>query len=71
MHKSYEKVCENKDFCGILMPFQQDKMKSDKIPCIIYADLESLMEKNRWMCKQSKKSSTAKIVEHISCKYSL
>ena len=31
-------------------------MKSDKILYIIYADLESLIKKNRRMCEQSKKS---------------
>ena len=30
-------------------------MKSDKILYIIYADLESLIKKNRRMCEQSKK----------------
>ena len=43
---------KNKDFCGIVLPSQEDLilkfnqyMKSDKMPCIIYADLESLMKK--------------------------
>ena len=47
--KSHEKVCENKDLCGIVMPSEKDKilelnqyMKSDKMPYIIYADIESL-----------------------------
>ena len=55
--RSHEKVCENKDFCGIAMPSKNDNilefnqyMKSDKMPYIIYADIESLI-KNRWMCK--------------------
>ena len=50
--KSHEKVCKNKDFCGILMPSQKENIlqfnqyiKSDKIPYIIYADLESLIKK--------------------------
>ena len=37
--KSYEKACKNKDFCGIVMPSEKDKilefnqyMKSDKMP---------------------------------------
>ena len=40
--KSYEKVCKNKDFCGIAMSSEKDNisefihyMKSDKMPCII------------------------------------
>ena len=30
-------------------------MKSDKMVYIIYADIESLIKKNRWMCKQPRK----------------
>ena len=48
--KSHENVCKNKDFCGIVIPSQKDDimqfnrcMKSDKMPCIIYADLESFI----------------------------
>ena len=49
-------MCKNKDFCGIVMPLEKDKifnqyMKSDKVPYIVYADIESLIRKNRWMCK--------------------
>ena len=42
---SHEKLCKNKDFCGIVMPSKKDKIldfdqyvKSDKMPYIIYAD---------------------------------
>ena len=39
----HKRVCENKDFCNIIMPsileFNQYQ-KSDKAPFIIYADLE-------------------------------
>ena len=30
-------------------------MNSDKMSYIIYADMESFIEKNKWMCKQSRK----------------
>ena len=50
--KSHEKVCKNKDFCGIVMPSEKDNilefnqyMKSDKMSYIIYADMESLNKK--------------------------
>ena len=50
--KFHEKVCKNKDFCGILIPSEKNNilefnkyMKSDKMPYIIYADIESLIEK--------------------------
>ena len=56
--KSHEKSYKNKDFCGIAMSSEKDNilefnqyMKSDKMPYIIYADIESSIKKNRWMCK--------------------
>ena len=48
--KSHEKICKNKDFCGITMPSEKDKilefkqyMKSDKMLYSICADIESLI----------------------------
>ena len=48
--KSHEKVCQNKDFCGIVISSEKDNilefnqyMKSDKLPSIIYADIEYLI----------------------------
>ena len=45
--KSHEKVCKNKYFSGIAMPPKKNGilkfnqyMKSDKMPYIIYADIE-------------------------------
>ena len=45
-------VCENKDFCNIILPFEDTEIlefnqyqKSDKAPFIIYADLEFIIEK--------------------------
>ena len=50
--QSYEKVRENKDFCGMVMPLEKDNilkfkqyMKSDKMLYIINADIESLIKK--------------------------
>ena len=49
---SKKKVCENKDFCNVVMPSEDSKIlefnqyqKSDKEPFIIYAYLEFLIEK--------------------------
>ena len=48
--KSHEKVCSNKDFCGIVMPSEKDILefnkciKSDEILYIIYAGMESLIK---------------------------
>ena len=48
--KSHEKVCKNKDFFFILISSEKDNilefnqyMKSDKLPSIIYADIEYLI----------------------------
>ena len=50
--KSHEKVSKNKYFCGIVMSLEKDNilkvnqyMKSDKMPDIIYSDIESLIKK--------------------------
>ena len=56
--KPHEKSCKNNYFCRIVMPSENDNtlefnqyMKSDKMLYIIYADTESLIKLNRWMCK--------------------
>ena len=76
--KSHEKICKNKDFCGTVMPSEKDKilefkqyMKSNDMPCIIYADIELLIRKIDGCENNSKKSSTTKIAEHIPCGYSM
>ena len=45
---NHKKVCENTDFCNVVMPSEDTETlefnqyrKSDKAPFIIYADLES------------------------------
>ena len=56
--KFHEKVCRSKNVCGIVMPSEKDNilefkqyLKSDKMPYIIYAGIEFLFKKNRWMWK--------------------
>ena len=51
--KSHEKVCKKKDLCETLMQSEDDNIlefnqyiKSDKMPYIIYADIESLIKKS-------------------------
>ena len=48
----HKKVCENKDFCNLIIPSEDTKILefnqnqiSDKSPFIIHADLECLIEK--------------------------
>ena len=50
--KKHKDVCENHDYCYIEMPKEDDKVlkcshgeKSMKVPFVIYADLESFLEK--------------------------
>ena len=52
--KSHVRVCKNTDFCGIVMPSEKDNIlefnqyiKSDKMPYIIYADIESFIQKKK------------------------
>ena len=75
--KCYEKVCKNKYFCGIVISLERDKilefnqyMKSDKMPYIIYADIESLIRKIDGCANNPEKSSKTKIGQHIPCLYS-
>ena len=64
-----KKVCENKDFCNVIMPFEDTKIvefnqyqKSDKVPFVIFANLECLIEKIK---NNSENSSTTKVGQHI------
>ena len=48
----HKKVCENKDFCNVIMSSEDTKIlefnqyqKPDKAPFIIYADLECIIER--------------------------
>ena len=69
---SHKKICENKGFCDVIMPFEDTKelklnqhLKCNKMSYIIYADLESLIKNG---CgNNAEKSSTAKIHKHIPC----
>ena len=76
--KSHEKVCKTKVFCGSVMSSEKDKIlefneyiKSDKMPYIIYADMESLIKKIDGCENNPENSSTTKIGEHIPCRYSM
>ena len=67
-----KKVCENKDFCGIVKPTEKGNIlefnqyvKSDKIPYIIYADIESLFKKIHGCANNPENSSTTKIGGHF------
>ena len=76
--KSHEKVCKNKDFCGIVMPSEKDNilefnryMKSDKMLYIIYSDIETLIKKIDICANNPENYSATKLGEHIHCRYSM
>ena len=76
--KKHKKVCENHDYCYVEMPEKDNKIskynqgeKSMKVPFIIYADLESLLEKMNTCHNNPEKSSTTKINKHTPSGYSL
>ena len=76
--KSHEKVRENKDSCGFVMPSEKCKilefkhyMKTKKMPFMIYADIEYLIKKIDGCENNLEKSSTTKMCEHIPCGYSI
>ena len=46
-------------------------MKLDKMPYIIYADMESLIKKINGCANNPENSKTTKIGEHIHCGYSM
>ena len=76
--KKHENVCKNQDYCYVEMLHEDNKIikynhgeKSMKVPFIIYADLESLLEKMSTCHNNPKNSSTTKINKHTPSGYSL
>ena len=76
--KSHKKVCENTDFCGIVMPSPKNNKlqfdqytKTDKMRYIVYADLESLIKKIEGCANNPEKSSTTRIGKHVPCGHSM
>ena len=70
--ESHKEVCENKDFCNVIMPSENNKIlefnqyqKSNKAKFINYADLECLIEKVDRCKNNPEDSSTTKVGEHI------
>ena len=70
-------MCENKDFCNVIMPSEDTKIlefnqhqKSDKVLFVIYAELACLIEKNDGCKKNPENSSTTKASQHIPSGFS-
>ena len=73
-----KKICENHDYCNVEMPNEDNKIikynqgeKSIKLPFIIYADLECLLEKMDTCYNNPEESSTTNINKHTPSGYSL
>ena len=76
--ESHKKVCENHDYCFVEMPNEDNKIlkynhgeKSMKAPFLIYADIESLLEKMNTCYDNPENSSTTKVNKHTPSGYSL
>ena len=76
--ESHKKICENKDFCNVIMPFENAKIlefnqyqKSDKAPFIIYADFECVIEKIDECKNNPENSSATKVSKNISSGFSM
>ena len=77
-HESHEKVYENKDFCNVVMPSEDNKIlqfnqyqKSDKAPFIIYGDLECLIERTDGCKNNPENSYTTKVGQHFPSGFSM
>ena len=75
--KKHKKVCQSHDYCYVEIPKENNKIlkynqgeKFMKVPFIIYADLECLLEKMNTCHNKSEKSLT-KISKHTLSGYSL
>ena len=76
--ETHKTVCENHDYCCVEMLNEDNKIlkynhgeKSMRIPFIIYADLECLLEKMNTCHNNPEKSPTIKINKHTPSGYSL
>ena len=76
--EAHKKICENHDYCYVEMPTKNNNIikynhgeKSMKLPFVIYADLECLLEKMSTCINDLNESSTTKINKHTPSGYSI
>ena len=74
----HKKICENHNYCNIEMPNKDNNIikynqeeKSIKLPFVIYADLECLLEKMSTCQNNLNESSTTEINKHTPSGYSI
>ena len=75
--RKHKNICENHDYCYVEMPKEDNEIlkynhgeKSMKIPVIICAPLESLLEKKNTCHNNPEESSTTNINKHAPSSYS-
>ena len=76
--EAHKKICENHDYCHIEMPTENNNTikynhgeKSMKLPFVIYADLECLLEKMGTCINNPNESSTTEMHKHTPSGYSI
>ena len=76
--EAHKKICENHDYCHVEMPTKNNNIikynygeKSMKLPFVIYADLECLLEKMSTCINNPNESSTTKTNKHTPSGYSI
>ena len=76
--EEHKKICENHEYCHVEMSNEENKIikynqgeKSIKLPFIIYADLECLLEKMSTCYNNPEESSATEINKHTPSGYSL
>ena len=76
--EAHKKICENHDYCHVEMPTKDNNTikynqgeKSIKLPFVIYADLECLLEKMSTCINNPNESSTTEMNKHTPSGYSI
>ena len=76
--EAHKKICENRDYCRVEMPTKDNNTikynhgeKSIKLPFVVYADLECLLEKMSTCYNNLEESPTAKINKDMPMGYSI
>ena len=76
--ESHKKICENHNYCNVEMPTKNNNIikynqgeKSIKLPFVVYAELECLLEKMSTCQNNPNESSTGKINKHTPSGYSI
>ena len=76
--EAHKKICENHDYYHVEMPTKNNNIikynhgeKSMKLPFVMYADLECLLEKMSTCINNPNESSTTKINKHTPSGYSI